>query len=222
MKRKNSFIVLLIVVIFIFISSETIFPQRHKFYSNIDQLSEFIASDYFKNLSNEINDLSLIDTIYIHALKLTDYNYSESLLLLTFTLIPYNLIPIKTPFIGLRINIPIPTASPEIFYMKNQNLPKNLFFDSPENEFGDKDKLAHFFGNAFLSYNLRLFDITEFIGYFVEEFEAAFFPNAEVDYRDLRANNLGNKFGKALRREKEILPSKIFLTYTLKLFRYTQ
>ncbi len=221
-KNNKSLTLKLLFTLFLFFcSSALLYPQRNNFYLNIDRLSLFISSDYFSTLKNELNDLSCVDTIYVRALKLTNYNYSEALLLLTFTLIPYNVIPISTPLIKIKINIPIPTSSPEIFAKKNKNMPKELFFDTPKTDFGDKDKLAHFFGNAFLSYNLRLFDITEFIGYFVEEFEAAFFSNAKVDYRDIRANNLGNKFGKSLRREKSILPSQIFLTYTIMNFRYT-
>ena len=116
--------------------------------------------------------------------------------------------------------MPLPHSVDSIFNLKNKNLPKYLFYDTPKNDFGDKDKLAHFFGSAYLSYSTSWFDITQIIGIFVEDFEEKFYIQSRADPRDIRADNLGNMFGKALRKNKELLPSQVLAVYHLTFFRY--
>ena len=147
-----------------------------------------------------------------------DYDYSETLLSLSFATVPYREVPIRIPLLNLIVNYPLTSASDSIYQMKNENLPKDIFFDSPQNDFGDKDKLAHFFGAAFLSYSSLFFDLGDLFGYFVEAFEEDFKVQSSIDERDLVTNNLGDTFGKLLKRNKEILPSQILLMRTLYYF----
>jgi hypothetical protein len=107
----------------------------------------------------------------------------------------------------------------ETFLTKNENLPKNLFFDSPQNNFGDKDKLAHFFGSAFLSYESKFFDLGKLIGYFVEAFEESFKVQSSVDIRDLDVNEYGRFFGELLKENDNLLPSQIFLLRSIRFLR---
>lgn len=178
---------------------------------NVLELSGFIGSEYFGNL--QVSDLDLVDTLYLKALEITNNDISEAVLALTFTAIPYQEVPVIFPIFKFRINIPLVSANDSIFRKKNLNLPKNLLYDSPKNDFGDKDKIAHFFGNAFLAYNMQIFDFTKFLGIFVEDFEEKFKVEASVDPRDLEVNYLGYLFGKAVKKDKNILPSQIFLSY---------
>lgn len=178
---------------------------------NVLELSSFIGSEYFGNL--QVNDLYLVDTLFIKALEITNNDISEALLALTFTAIPYQEVPVIFPVFKFRMKIPLVSVNDSIFKRKNLNLPKNLLYDSPKNDFGDKDKIAHFFGNAFLAYNMRIFDFTKFLGIFVEDFEEKFKVESSVDPRDLEVNYLGYLFGKAVRKDKNILPSQIFLSY---------
>ena len=69
------------------------------------------------------------------------------------------------------------------------------FLIHPEIDYGDKDKLAHFFGSAFLSYESTIFDLGKLIGYFVEAFEESFKVQSTVDLRDLDVNEYGRLFG---------------------------
>ncbi len=211
--------ILLILVVFLQVSA---FSQQSKLSKAVNYLSEFIASDYFKQLKETHNSLSLVDTIYLRAVKYEKYNYSEALLALTFATIPYNVVPIRLlPFVNFTIDYPIITDSESIFLAKNRNLPNRLFYDTPTDNFGDKDKLAHLFGAAFISYTSYLFDFTNLIGYFVEVFEQTFEVQNSVDRRDLDTDKLGDLFGKVLKNSKKILPSDIFLTYSLFNIRYT-
>jgi len=107
-----------------------------------------------------------------------------------------------------------------LFQAKLKNLPTKIFFDSPENEFGDKDKLSHFFGNAFLKYNSSFFNLSKFLGIFVEVVERDLFVNGSFDNRDLITNYLGELFGELIKCNKNILPSDVLKIYQLLFIRF--
>jgi hypothetical protein len=136
---------------------------------------------------------------------------------LTFATIPYRKVPIVFPILNFQLEYPLVSADEKTFLLKNDNLPKYLFYDSPENKYGDKDKLAHFFGNAFIVYSENILDLSALIGYFVESFEEDFKADSHVDYRDLDVNFYGDMFGKMLSKNKNILPSQVIL---IRSFRY--
>jgi hypothetical protein len=215
--NKLSFLTLINLLVF----AGILLPQQSKLSEGVNNISAFIASDYFKTLSASVNDLALIDSIYLKALSLNDYDYSETLLALCFATIPYREVPIRIPLLNLIVNYPLISASDSIYQAKNRNLPKDIFFDSPQNNSGDKDKLAHFFGSAFLSYNSLFFDLGNLIGYFVEAFEEDFKVQSSIDERDLITNNLGNIFGRLLKRNKKILPSHVLIMHSLFNIRYS-
>ncbi len=194
----------------------TIFAQQSELSRTVNYLSDFIGSEYFRNLKTKNNDLALVDTLFKRSLIFRHNDYSEALLSLTFATIPYNEVPIQIPLIHIIVNFPLISASDSVFLAKNRNLPKDLFFDTPKDKFGDKDKLAHFFGSAFLAYNSSIFDLGDLIGYFVEVFEEEFKVQSKIDNRDLMTNKLGYIFGAALKRNKFIHPSDAFLLRTLK------
>jgi hypothetical protein len=192
------------------ISSPSIFAQS-KLQKNVEKISRYIIYE----LNENKNVLEQIDSIYAYALKINDACISETLLSLTFATIPYNTVPIFSPMFKIRINYPIVSASEDIFLLKNKRLPHNFFIDSPSTYFGDKDKLAHFFGSAFISYNSLFFDLTPLIGYFVEAFEEVFVVDSSIDERDLLVNKLGSEFGQKLVRNKTQMPSEQIFLYSL-------
>jgi hypothetical protein len=198
-----------------------IFPQQSKLSRTVNYLSDFIASDYFVELRETNSDLALVDSIYLRAIVYTEKDYSEALLALTFATVPYKKVPIIIPIIKEVIYYPLIAPDDSIFNLKNINLPRYLFYDSPKTSYGDVDKLAHFFGNAFIGYYENIFDLSSLIGYFVESFEESFKVQSRVDYRDLDVNWYGDQFGKLLNENEEILPSQIMLIRSLKYFRFS-
>jgi hypothetical protein len=184
-------------------------------------MSAYIASERFFNLKKEIGDVSAVDSIFYTALQFTDQNIAEALLGLMLATVPYRKVPVQVPLLSFVLYYPLTSADSETFLTKNENLPQNLFFDSPQNNFGDKDKLAHFFGSAFLSYESHLFDMGKLIGYFVEAFEESFKVQSSVDIRDLDVNDYGRLFGNLLQENKDILPSQIFLIRSIRFLRVT-
>jgi len=165
------------------------------------------------------SDIECVDYIYEEALKYFDNDLSETFLCLTFTLIPFNKIPVKIPLAGIKLTIPLPSPSQEVYIKKVKNTPKQLFCDSPKDDFGDKDKLAHFFGNAFISYNIPSSNFSDFMGIFVEYFEEAFFLGGGYDYRDLLANHIGKLYGNMVKRNKDIKPSEALKIHQILYFR---
>ncbi|MCH7724784.1 MAG: hypothetical protein IIC76_15815 [Bacteroidetes bacterium] len=211
-----------IVIIFILLfNTSSVFPQQSKLSKAVNYLSNFIASDYFIELKETISDLALVDSIYLRAIAFTEEDYGEALLAITFTTITYKEVPLVIPLFSSLINFPLISADDSTFNLKNKNLPQKLFFDSPNKKYGDKDKLAHFFGNAFLGYSQNIFDLSDLIGYFVESFEESFKVQSKVDYRDLDVNWYGDLFGKLLRDNSKLLPSQIMLIRSLNYFSFT-
>ena len=198
-----------------------IFPQQSKLSRAVNYLSAFIASDYFIELKETNSDLALVDSIYLRAIVFTEKDYSEALLALTFATVPYKKIPVVIPIIKEVICYPFIATDDSTFNLKNKNLPRYLFYDSPKTNQGDVDKLAHFFGNAFIGYSENIFDLSSLIGYFVESFEESFKVQSKVDYRDLDVNWYGDQFGKLLKENVKLLPSQIMLIRSLKYFRFT-
>lgn len=209
----------MIKLYFIILLSIQAFPQQSIISKGVNYLSEFIASDYYLELRKTNNDLALVDSIYCRAIEFYKQDYQEALLALTFTTIPYQKVPLVIPFIKLRIYYPLISASDSIANLKNQNLPSRLFYDSPDNDYGDKDKLAHFFGNAFIGYAENVLKLADVFGYFVEAFEEDFKAQSEVDFRDVDVNWYGVLFGDMLETNKDILPSQIMIIRSIRYLR---
>jgi len=210
---------IVLIPLIVLVLEINLYPQQSILSKGVNYLSKFIASDYFLDLKKTNNDLELTDTLFLRAVKYKNYNYSEALLALTFATVPYKEVPIEFPLIGV-LDYPLISANDSVFIKKDKNLPKELFYDTPKDNFGDKDKLAHFFGSAFISYSSNIFDLGDLIGYFVEVFEQSFKVQSSVDTRDLRTNKLGNIFGSILKKDKNVLPSQVMLIKSLSYFSY--
>ena len=88
-----------------------IFPQQSKLSKAVNYLSGFIASEYFNELNSGNSDLALVDTIYLRAVNYFEGDYSEALLALTFTTVPYNEVPMETPILKNIFYYPLISAS---------------------------------------------------------------------------------------------------------------
>jgi hypothetical protein len=207
------------ILILIIVLSSSIYPQQSELSKGVNYLSEFIASDYFLQLKKDNTDTALVDSIYIRAINFYEKDYEEALLALTFATIPYSRVPFVIPLLKIRLYYPLISASDSISNLKNKNLPSRLFFDSPDNEYGDKDKLAHFFGNAFIGYAENILKLADVFGYFVEAFEEDFKAQSEVDLRDVDVNWYGVLFGETLELNKQVLPSQIMAIRSLRYLR---
>jgi hypothetical protein len=208
-------------ILTLFLLTNLIFPQQSSLSKGVNYLSDFIASEQFLELKNQNNDLALVDSIYSRAIQFYDYDYQEALLTLTFTTIPYSKVPLVVPIIKSRIFYPLISANDSISTLKNKNLPKKLFYDTPSDIGGDKDKLAHFFGNAYIGYAENILNLADVFGYFVEVFEEDFKSQSKIDFRDMDVNWYGVLFGELLETHKNVLPSQIMTLRSLRYFLIT-
>lgn len=203
-----------VFLIYLFIASPLLWPQQSKLSKEVNAISEYIASDHFTFLNQTNDPLANIDSIYVNAISICNNDTQETLLALTFAMVPYRKVPIKLPTSKIIINYPLVSADLETFEKKTKNVPRELYFDTPDIPSGDNDKPAHFFGSAFISYSSNIFDLGNLIGYFVEVFEETFKVQSQIDQRDLQTNQLGNLFGKLLKKDKNLMPSKLFMMKT--------
>jgi len=204
-------------VIIIFISGFS-HPQDIELSNLSDRvmlLSGYIASDEFKNKLDSPDHKSLVDTIYSHSLLICENDISEALLTAALATLPYKKVPFVVPLINERTDGTIFNMPDSTFNNKVSNLPSDLFFDSPTGSFGDKDKLSHFFGNAFLSYNVELFNLSKFLSILVELFEESFKVDGSVSTKDLLIGNLGELYGRTLSEYENRLPSEYLSYYKL-------
>lgn len=218
LKNKSSILFFIILNI---IFTSFVYPQQSKISKTVNYISEYIASERFIEIRNQSGDLAASDSIYLEAVKYCNGNIDDALLCLMLATVPYREVPITIPLINSVVYYPLTSADEETFLKKNENLPRYLFIDSPANDYGDKDKLAHFFGSAFLSYQSSIFDLGRLIGYFVEVFEESFKVQSDIDYRDLDVNDYGRLFGNLIKKDNSILPSQIFLLRSLRFLRVT-
>ncbi len=189
-------------------------------FEGIHLISKFISQNFSEpNIDLSLNEKitlnqKVIDKVYFYAIEIYNGNISEALLALTFATLPFNKIEIALPF-NRQLVLKLPSANKNLFQLKNKYLPKYFLFDSPNNNFGDKDKLAHFFGSAFLSYNFPFFNFSNLLGIFIEMFEETFSIKGGMDFRDLEINNLGAQFGKSLDDNFQLPPSFFFKVFNL-------
>ncbi len=215
MKCRKFLVLILILIIAPKIPAQKADAGGSKdFFSNVAALSRYLASNNFLQKRKRVNDVKAVDIIYEKSLAITG-SVSEALLTATFATLPFKYFPLVLPLSGLRIYIPLPVGPLNIFKKKIRRLPSHFFFDTPATPAGDVDKLAHFFANAFLVYNLEYFGFSDFLGRLVELFERNFKVNGTVDTRDIIVNKLGAFFGKELIKNKSVLPSIFFVIYDL-------
>lgn len=196
---------------FLLLINSILLAQVKDIFVESGKVMEYIASNQFSNIS-ENNELAKIDSIFSFALLQADSNISDALLFAAIGTIPYVKFPVEIPIFNIRIRFLIFNKIDYlIFNKKMKNLPAKLFEDSPIGEFGDKDKLTHFFISAFLAYSLTE-KISLGLGKFVEAFENDFKVDGKEDERDLKMNYLGVEFGNRL-KDKLIFPSEIITKY---------
>lgn len=170
------------------------------------ELRSFIRSTTFKKLRATFGDLRSVDAIYIRSMYLTNNNTALALLLASLATFDHRVIGLKVPL--LKIQFPLSDESEKDFSRRVNNLPSRLYEDTPRDASGDRDKLQHFFGSAFLAFITESRNPAERFGTFIEEGEELFIVGGVNDERDMRANREGQKFGIAVLDNNHHFPSE--------------
>ncbi len=176
------------------------------------ELKEFVRSSEFKQIRNTYGDRKAIDAIFVHSMQLTHNNTGFALLLATLASFDHRTLGFDVPI--FKLIFPLTDESEEEFNSRVSNLPTKVFFDSPTTARGDRDKLQHFFGSAFLTFAFESEDAAARFGMAIEQGEESFIVGGANDVQDTRANTLGQQFGLALMEYPFRFPSEFLLLKT--------
>jgi hypothetical protein len=172
------------------------------------EMKQFIRSRRFTLLRQTYGDRRAVDAIFVRAMRLTNNNTAMSLLLSAFASFDHRTVGFRIPV--FRLFFPLTDESDGEFARRVANLPSRLFDDSPKNAHGDRDKLQHFFGSAFLTFISESDAAADRFGEFVERTEDAVIVGGEMDDRDRNANREGQRFALTLLDDNRHVPSEFF------------
>ena len=182
-----------------------------KMFADCAQLKAYVRSEEFLKVRTSEGDLKGVDAIYARALELAWHNIPEALLISAFATMDHRRVGVRLPLLGPLLWFPLTSEFADEFDARLRALPSRLYPDSPRDPEGDRDKLQHFFGSAFIAYSTRSGDPADRIGDFIEETEEACIVGGVNDERDKRSNGHGRSFGLALLVEEDARPSS-FIT----------
>ncbi len=171
------------------------------------RIKEFVVSEEFAAIRREQGDPAAVDALFERALTLSWNNYYEALLISFVATMDHRRFGVRLPVLGPLLWAPLTSEFPAEFAERVRALPSQLYADTPPDAAGDRDKLQHFFGSAFLTYVFQSSEVAERFGTFVELGEEAFIVDGVLDERDFRANRQGAEFGLRLLEEESARPS---------------
>jgi hypothetical protein len=145
-----------------------------------------------------------MDYIYLNALKIADHNITRALFLSMIAALDHQNVDLKVPVVG-TLGLPLTFEEDSLFKARYRNLPSRLYVDTPPE--GDKDKLQHFFGSAYIAFASESRELARTSGDLIEWGEAQFVVGGVDDPRDRRSNKQGERFGHDLLTVKNLLPS---------------
>jgi hypothetical protein len=119
---------------------------------------------------------------------------------------------VRLPLIGAILWFPLTSEFGGEFRARVDALPSRLYADTPPGRGGDRDKLQHFFGSAFLTAVTESAESADRVGLFIEWGEERFIVGGLNDERDVRANRQGERFGLHLLSDPDTRPSRFFTT----------
>jgi len=184
------------------------------FIKNGIDLKDFIRSETFAAIRRREGDRKAADAIFVRAMTLTRNNTSAALLICTVATLDHYVVGVKIPL--LNFFLPLSNESREDFDARVRNLPGRIYSDSPADgpggpgAGGDRDKLQHFFGSAYVAFTFESQGAADRVGEFVEIGEDAMIVDGVLDNRDRRANWNGTQFGTALLANNRRYPSDFF------------
>lgn len=171
------------------------------------RIRAYVRDEKFGILLKRCGDSRAIDAIYLKSLKIAEHSVLRALFLSLIAVLEHRDVELKVPIIG-AIGIPLTFEEDSTFHARMKNLPSKLYDDTPTE--GDRDKLQHFFGSAYIAYASESREFARTSGDLVEWGEAKFVVGGVDDDRDRRANSQGERFGHDLLTIKNLLPSDYF------------
>jgi hypothetical protein len=178
-----------------------------KIFADVTSLRDYIRSEEFAGVRAELGDLHGVDAIFEEASRLCWGNRGEALYVAAMATMDHRRVGVRVPALGPFLWFPLTSEFQDDFGDRVAHLPTALYPDSPPGPAGDRDKLQHFFGSAFLTFLSGSTETADEAGRFVEWGEGAFVVEGLADERDLRADRHGQDFGLRLRFDPFAQPS---------------
>lgn len=171
-----------------------------------NKLRAFIRDDLPAPTHDRSEELKHIDMIFLKSMELANKQISTALLACSIAVLNRTDIKPTLPILGI-ITLPLPAEDSAEAVARINKLPRYFLSDSPQDGLGDSDKLVHFFGSAYLTYETGTSMLPDAIGKLIEQGEVAFKLDTAADPRDVFANRLGQHFGAALSNGRDVIPS---------------
>ncbi len=181
-----------------------------KVFQDCYMLKEYVRSEDLASARAAYGDLYAVDCVFDRAMRLCWNNVCEALLVSAFALMDHERFGVRLPVIGAILWFPLTSEFAGEFRARVEALPSRLYADSPPGEEGDRDKLQHFFGSAFLTAITESARGADRFGLFIEWGEEQFIVGGVNDERDVRANRQGERFGLRLLSDPDARPSLFF------------
>ncbi len=177
-----------------------------KIFRVTNDLRAYIRNDLQPVTHDRQDELRDVDLIFMKAMDLSGKEISTALLASSFAVLNRTDIRPSLPLLGVVI-LPLPAEDSVDSRERIAKLPRYFFPDSPPDKWGDSDKLVHFFGSAYLTYETGTRKLPDAIGKLIENGEVALKLDSVTDPRDVFANRLGQQFGYALSDGRDVVPS---------------
>lgn len=172
-----------------------------------NEIRKYVRDTRFVAMRRQCGDLDAIDAIYRRAFRIAEYDVGRALFLSMMASLEHQNVDIKVPVLG-KIGLPLTFEEDSLFKSRINNLPTQIYTDSPRTREGDRDKLQHFFGSAYLTFASESPGLARSTGNLIEWGEAKFVVGGADDPRDRRANKQGELFGHQLIFSRNLLPSE--------------
>jgi hypothetical protein len=164
-------------------------------------LREYIASSEFGRFDSIAAPEAAFDEIYFEALSMAHGDRSTAMLAGAIASFEHEYIPFN--FFGSELDVPLTGEDHAGFLVRVLHLPAHLYH-TPE---GDRDKLQHFFGSAWLKSVFGMDWFVHLAGEAVEAGETLFLVGESRDPRDIHANADGLRFELQAEQNRESKPS---------------
>ena len=165
-------------------------------------MRSFIESPEFGAFDSIATPEEAFNEIYFEALTMAHGNLTDALLAASFGSFEHEYIPLT--IFGAELDIPLTAEDHSRFLLRVSHLPAHLY-RIPE---GDRDKIQHFFGSAWLKSLFGMDWLVHLAGEGVEAGETLFVIGDRRDPRDIHANGDGLRFELKAEKSIEHVPSK--------------
>jgi hypothetical protein len=164
-------------------------------------MRDFIESPEFAAFDSSNAPEAVFNEIYFEALTMAHGDRTDALLAASFGSFEHEYIPLT--IFGAEIDVPLTSEDHSRFILRVSHLPAHLYH-IPE---GDRDKIQHFFGSAWLKSLFGMDWLVHLAGEGVEAGETLFVIGDPRDPRDIHANGDGLRFELKAEQSMQHLPS---------------